>query len=496
VGISAQVNQVSGVSGASGASKVPTPSIVVVGGGLAGIAAAMRLAGHGVKVTLVEASNRLGGRATSFVDRASGQVLDNCQHVLMGCCTNLIDLYQRLGVADQIHWHHRLYFANHDGQVDELETDDLPAPMHMTRSLMGFKGFSLGEKIAIARGMLAIIRLGVKGRQGLAGVSFGRWLKDHGQPDGAVRKFWSVIVTSALNELPDRVDASYAVQVFQDGFLANERAYVMGLSAVPLVELYAAAQQAIQQASGHVLLSSRAQAFEYENGQVTAVRLTDGQRLTGDTFINGLPFDRLAKLCDPQMVEDDTRLKGLARFGVSPIIGIHMWFDAAQGSNGQPVMQLPHLILTQGHLQWLFNKGYDKQVGGQHLHGVISAAHDLVDHPAQQIIEIAVEETRRVLTGVAGSADAALVHARVIKEKRATFSAQPGIDAIRPTARGAISNLYLAGDWCQTRWPATMEGAVRSGYLAATAALEDRQLGPDGLVADLSPGRLYQLISG
>ncbi|MCE9588959.1 MAG: hydroxysqualene dehydroxylase HpnE [Planctomycetes bacterium] len=467
-------------------------SVAVVGGGLAGIAAAVRLAEHGLRVTLIETRQRLGGRATSFVDPATRQVLDNCQHVLLGCCTNLLDLYGRLGVRERIAWHRKLYFLDAAGNLDTLEADDLPAPLHMTRGLMAFRSLTLGEKIAISRGMLAMMRISPAQRDALNAVSFRQWLDDHGQPEGAIEKFWANIVISAINELPERMGANHAIHVFQDGFLANEEAYVMGLPAVPLVELYDAAETVLRRAGGEMLLSTSALGFTFDGGRVTGLRVDGGRVITADAFVSAVPFDRLAKLCDASMPHADARLRRLDEFGVSPIIGIHLVFES---DPAHPVMSLPHLILTQSPLQWIFNKGPDGQSGGQHLHGVISAAHSLVDQPADALTEMAVREVRRALGGPAKGAR--LLHARVVKEKRATFSARPGLDAIRPTAHGAIPNLYLAGDWCKTGWPATMEGAARSGYLAAAALLED--LAPadpvTALVPDLPAGTLYRTIA-
>jgi len=474
------------------------PSVVVVGGGLAGIAAAVKLSNWGVSTTLIETRKRLGGRATSFVDPKTGQTLDNCQHVLMGCCTNLIDLYRRLGVADRIQWHNHLYFADDQGTIDRLEADDLPAPLHMTRSLMSFKLFSVVEKIAISRGIFAILRLGPGRREQLHEMSFAKWLANHRQPPGAIKKFWSVIVTSALNEKLDAVNAAYAIQVFQDGFLANDRAYVMGLPMVPLVNLYETAQQVILDAGGEVSLSSSADSFVFDGHRITSIQLADGREIEADAFISALPYDRLEKICSGAMCQVDARLQKLGNFHASPIIGIHLWFDTPKE---RPLMRLPHVILTKGPLQWIFNKGYDPQLGGQHLHGVISAAYELVDTPAEKIIDLAVTQIRSVMKRLSNAADARLLHGRVIKEKRATFSLSPGVDRLRATTDGKIGNLFLAGDWCQTGWPATMEGATRSGYLAAAAAadelhLESCQTGGglgQPLVADLPPAMLYQL---
>ncbi len=473
-------------------SSQPLQTTLILGGGLAGIAAAVRLAQAGRAVTLVETRKRLGGRATSFVDPTTKETLDNCQHVLVGCCTNLMDLYRRLGVADAIEWHRRLYFALTDRKgetrIDQLEADDLPAPLHMTRSMLGFKNLTLAEKVAISRGMLAMMRMGKDGREALHHVTFAQWLEAQSQPAGAIRKFWAVVVISAINELPERMSAGYAIQVFQEAFLSNAGAYVMGLSSVPLVELYGAAERLIASAGGRVMLGRSVERLHFDGHRVTGAELDGGEKIEADHFISALPFDRLAKVCPPEMFAVDARLHVAKNIGVSPIIGIHLWLERA---DGRPAMELPHVILMDSPLQWVFNKGMDEPPSrAQHLHGVISAAHDLVDTPAEEIAAMTVAEVRKIFPA---ARDARLVHSRVVKEKRATFSALPGLEAIRPRAVGAIDNLLLAGDWVKTGWPATMEGAVRSGYIAAAAAMGNDK--PEAsLVADMKPSQLYTLI--
>lgn len=491
-------------------------AVVVVGGGLGGIAAAIRLADGGQNVTLVETRKRLGGRATSFVDPATGQVLDNCQHVLMGCCTHLMALYERLGVSRHIEWHRTIYFSGRDRDghavVDRLDADDLPAPIHLTGAIMGFKGLRLGEKLAIARGMTAIWRLGATRRRAWHDRTFAQWLAAHEQPAGAIEKFWSVVIVSALNEQIERVAADIALQVFQEGFLAHEEAYLMGLSRVPLVRLYDAARDAIAATGGRVLVGQSAEQIEIKGDSVRAVllgnaaRLADpSRRLEADACVSAVPFDRLAKIVPSEVRKKDPRLAHLDQIDVSPILGIHLWFALERD---EPVMRVPHLVITEGPLQWIFNKRIcsasemfgvegtmdlapDTRV--QHLHGVISAAHEEVTWAPKRIETMVAEQVCSVLPGARVSR---MVHAAVIKEKRATFSAVPGVDAIRPRVRGRVHNLYLAGDWCDTGWPATMEGAVRSGDMAAAAVLEDGGFSVPSLPKDLPASPLYRLISG
>jgi len=458
---------------------------IVIGGGLAGIAAAVKLAQAGVRVTLVETRKRLGGRATSFVDPATGQVLDNCQHVLLRCCTNLIDLYKRLGVADKITWHKTLYFMDAKGTMDMLEPDDLPAPLHLTGAFLKFKQLSWLEKFAISKAMASLMRLGAQGRKAWHNRSFADWLRHHNQPPGAVRKYWENIAVSALNEHIDRMAADYAIQVFQEGFCASEDASAMGLPNVPLVQLYDAAQKVIEDAGGKVVLGGGAEALNYDGKRITSLQLSGARWLEADHFISAVPFDRLAKLCDPRTVAADKRLQGLNHIRVSPIIGIHVWFK-------DEVMDLPHLVLTESPLHWIFNKGIDARQGGQHLHGVISAAHDLIDAPAAEIEALVIREIQKAIPKAQPSG---VRYAKAIKEKRATFAITPGIDALRPTATGDIENLILAGDWCQSGWPATMEGATRSGYIAAGCLLNEKTNPESALVANMPNSPLYDVIS-
>jgi len=503
-------------------------SVIVLGGGLAGIAAAVRLSQRGCRVTLVETRKKLGGRATSFVDPTTREVLDNCQHVLVGCCTSLMDLYRRLGVAQQIEWHRKLYFwcplDDEPGVsvVDILDRDDLPAPFHMSAALTSFRSLSWPEKIAISRAMLVMMKMGKEGREKLHDISFAQWLKQQDQPRGAIEKFWSVVVISAINELPENMAAPYAIHVFQDAFMASERGYEMGLSAVPLVQLYDAAEAVITRAGGRVLLGRSVEKLHFSAGEnddstggenrqparVTGVELDGGDVMVADFVVSALPFERLVKVCPPALLSADARIKPMESTTHSPIIGIHLWLAGLPGAGpGEraTVMDLPHLVLMRGNVQWIFNKGWDDEVGGQHLHAVISAAHALVDKPAEELARMAAGEAREALAACGGAAAARartskLVHHKVVKEKRATFSATPGLERLRPDAAGPIANFFLAGDWCKTGWPATMEGAVRSGYLAADAACSAYAIAPrnDGpiLVDEMPAGWAYQLISG
>ena len=454
--------------------------IAIVGGGLAGIAAALKLADADCQPIIIETRKILGGRATSFVDPRSGEVIDNCQHVLMGCCTNLIDLYDRLGVLDKIDWHRKLYWTHSHGEIDCVKASRLPAPFHLALSFARMGLLQKNERKQIQRAMWRMIRLGAKGRLSWAGQTFSEFLADTEQTESTIAKFWNTVITSACNLGVDRVSAAHAIQVFQEGFLANRWSYTMGLASVPLVELYQSVGEALKEAGGEIHLGRPARAIAYDGRRVTGVVTGDGV-IEAAAVISAVPFDRLDKLISDTMRAADSRLASLDRFEFSPILGVHLWFD-------QPIMELPHLILPGGGVQWLFNKGIDEQ-GRQYIHAVISAADEWMKLDEDEIIDRVVQDIHSAMPKSVGLKP---IQARSIKEKRATFAATPQVEQWRPSASagyvgvsgGGIENLFLAGDWCDTGWPATMEGAVRSGYAAAAAIT-----GGDGLIEDVPPGR-------
>lgn len=459
--------------------------VAIIGGGLAGIASAVKLLETDCQPILIETSKRLGGRASSFVDPRSGEMLDNCQHVLMGCCTNLVDLYDRIGVLEAIHWHRSIFWTAGGGEIDEMKAGLLPAPLHMAGSMHRMKLFDQSQKRQIARGMFRIIRLGFKGRLAWRDRTFLEFLLECGQDEAVIRRFWGPIVVSACNIEVDRAGAAFALQVFQEGFLNNSWSYTMGLATIPLRELYDPAAFLIVEKGGDILLGSSARSIAYDGKRVTGV-VTEQGLVEASAVISAVPFDRLDRLTSDVMKKADTRLQNLDQFEYSPILGVHLFFD-------QPIMTLPHLTIVDHDIQWIFNKGEDEQ-GRQHLHVVISSAEAWMDRSEEDITERIVKDIHSALPGSVGLEP---VRVRIIKEKRATFAAKPGIDQYRPSAApgtiglggGGIENLFLAGDWCDVSWPATMEGAVRSGYEAAAAVS-----GQGGVIDDIPTSLLGRIL--
>ncbi|MCE9620148.1 MAG: hydroxysqualene dehydroxylase HpnE [Planctomycetes bacterium] len=452
--------------------------MAIVGGGIAGIAAAIRLAEAGLTPIVLETRKKLGGRATSFADPRTGKMLDNCQHVAMGCCVNLLDFYQRLGVLDRMQWHPATYWANPPHAPDEMRAGWLPAPAQFTGSFLRMRMISLMDKVAIARAMLKLMRLGFAGRDRWRGRVFLEFLTETRQTLNAIQRFWEPVVVSACNLPSSRVDAPFAMKVFQEGFLSHRFASQMALSAVPLLDLYDPAESIIAQAGGEVRLGVSAQAIAFDGRRATGV-VTDEGLVDAVAVISTVPPDRLQKLCSPVLQAADARLQHLDEISTSPILGVHLVYET-------PVLKQPHLVLPARATQWLFNKGIDES-GRQHIHAVISAADAWMELDEAEI-------SRRVRLDIEWACPDARgrepVEVRSVKEKRATFAALPGFEALRPGPRpcptGGVDNLILAGDWCDTGWPATMEGAVRSGYAAADAITNQSSLQADLPVAILA----------
>jgi squalene-associated FAD-dependent desaturase len=440
------------------------PTAIVIGGGLAGLATAAALGEAGFQVDLFEARGFLGGRATSYPLPAAGEateIIDNCQHVLLRCCVNLMDFYQRLGVADRIQFFKKFYFLEPGGRTSVLEAGSLPAPLHFTGSFwkLGFLGWA--DKIAIARGLWAI-RGEREQRSDLDRISMLDWLREKRQTERSIRRFWSQVLVSAVNEDLDRMAASHGFQVFWLGFLARSNTYEMGVPAVPLGQLYS---EEAWSRIGNVRLHLRApvERIIVENGAIRGVA-AQGLARTADYYVSALPFERLPAIA-PEL---ELNLNG---FEHSPITGIHLWFDRS-------LTELPHATLLDRTVQWMFNKS-----GGRYLQLVVSASRSLVDMSRSDVIALALKELADFFPRVK---EAQLEKAHVVKEVRATFSARAGLEQARPPSATKFPNFFLAGDWTRSGWPATMEGAVRSGYLAAEAVTRAGGLPQKFLLPDVA----------
>jgi squalene-associated FAD-dependent desaturase len=421
------------------------PSVAVIGGGLAGLATAAALGSAGFEVDIYEARNFLGGRATSWpVSGADNEELvDNCQHVLLRCCVNLRDLYRRLGVEQSIHFYKEFYFLEPGGRMSTLKRGMLPAPMHFMGSFLAARYLGFADKVAIARGMRALLK--ERHRTDLDRISMAQWLDEKRQTPCAIERYWRPVLISAISEELDAMAAAHGFQVFWLAMMARADSYEMGVPAVPLRELY---DERSLNRLGNIRLHHRAPVAAIQtDGLCVAALHVGGARPEADYYVSCLPFERLQPLLPDLPV-------AWSEFTHAPITGIHLWFDRS-------VTTLPHASLLDRTIQWMYNKD-----AGSYLQLVVSASRSLVEMSRADVIDLALRELAEFLPAVK---NAKLERAHVVKEVRALFSAKPGLEAFRPETRTPLENLFLAGDWTRTGWPATMEGAVRSGYLAAEA---------------------------
>ncbi len=461
--------------------------VAIVGGGLAGLAAAVALANHGLKITLLESRPRLGGRASSFPDPSTGDLIDNCQHVSMTCCTNLTDFCTRVGTRHLFRPVPSITFLSPEGRRSTLKAGILPTPLHLTGSFLSANYLTLTERLRVAWG-LACLRFADTD----TAEPFACWLLRHGQTPRTVQRYWATVLVSALNERLDQMDVGHARKVFLDGFLRTRSSYVMEVPTVPLGELYGTRLESwLSDHNIEVRLKTGVRSLEIEDRSVAGLFLRDGSRLDADFAILSAPFNRVLDLLDPSTIEQIPALSTLSQFQSSPITGVHLWFD-------REVCPLDHAVIVDRTVQWVFNhtalqgRRADGDQG-QYLQLVISAAYDLAPLTNEAILKIALDDLAALWPD---SKDAWLLRWKVVTEHGAAFAVRPGVDTLRPPRRTAIDGLFLAGDWTSTGWPATMEGAVRSGYLAAEGVLSD--LGrPESLVRPELPSTpLSRLLLG
>ncbi len=461
-------------------------TVAIAGGGLAGLAAACALADSGFRVTLFERRPYLGGRASSYEHPGTGEVVDNCQHVLFRVCTNLIEFYRRIGVEDNIRWFDEMTFIEPGGRTSVMHASPLPAPLHTAPSFLRFPFLSAEDKLVISR---AIAKLTLTSQPD-TGRSFLDWCQQHGQTANAIERFWNPILVSALSEDLDLISISAAAQVVRESMKSPEARH-MGVPSIPLTDLYNHAGDYIRARGGEIRFRTSLESFSPEPSRVW-IQLSDKSETTFDYLVVALPFDSLERVL-PQSPQAAPLRGQIARFESSPITGIHLWFD-------RQITDLDHAVLLDRTVQWMFHKsrllqstrvqsgkwkdnkdreGHDfsravdaqaesraSAPEGSYIELVVSSSKSLIDKSRAEIVDLALKEVREFFPAARA---ATLVKSTVIKEVHATYSPRPGIDAHRPQQSTAWPRVFLAGDWTATGWPATMEGAVRSGYLAAEA---------------------------
>ncbi len=408
----------------------------VIGGGLAGLAAAAELAQAGWEVTLFERSRLLGGRATSF--RIGGWEVDNGQHVFLACFTEFLAFARRLGMEPHLRLQERfdVLVLSRRGRASRLRTAALPAPWHLLSSFLGYRHLGWAAKLDVARAL----RHAAQTRTSSA--TFAEWLAGLGQGEEALRGFWRPFFVPALNAPLDRVSAAEAGFVLRTAFLAGRGAARLGYCTVPLARLAAAAAGRV----GRVRLSTPVVGLEFPADDRALVLLREGDRVAVDAVVVAVPPPHLSRLLGRP---ERYGLPSLAGYEARPIVDVHLWHD-------RQALGFDLAALLDSPVQWVFQKapGY--------LCCSLSAADDLIHRPTDALVALCWEEVRGAVPALAG---ARLLRGAVTRSPEGTFIAPPG--TARPGPRTALPNLAIAGSWTDTGWPDTLESAVRSGRAAA-----------------------------
>ena len=436
------------------------PRVVVCGGGLAGVAAACEAAGLGAEVTLVERRPFLGGKAFSFTEPGTGREVDNGQHVYLGCCRAYVGLLRLLGTARLTTLQRRLRapVRDRDGREGVLAAAPGPAPLNMAPSLAAYPHLGAREKASAARLLLELGRLGPDELAALDGRSFAHVLREGGQGERAIDRFWDLIVLPTCNDRSERVSAALAAFVFREGFLRTAGGSAIGYARVGLTRLVDPAARDFLASRGGRVLTGRAVAAAGPG----EVRLADGEVLPAEGVVLALPPRRAREVAPGALPEDPA-------LGASPIVNVHVWYD-------RPVMDRPFTAVLESPAQWVFNR--TAMAGGdgpeQHLAVSISGAREEIEVPRGELADRLLAELAHVFPA---ARRARVLASAVVKEPEATFAASPGSASRRPGAATALPGVALAGTWTDTGWPATMEGAVRSGIRAARVAAAPAPIG-------------------
>jgi len=434
--------------------------VLIIGGGPAGISAACRLAQAGIETVLIERTPRLGGRAASFRYSRMDEEIDYGVHILMRVCTEAIALLELIGAGDAVRFQPRLHVPmRHPGGRGAVYSTPLPGPLHLLPSLLTYAPLAWGERVRAALAGIALLVRAPREEE-----TFGEWLAHHRQSRRAVARLWTPVAVAALNALPDAVSARAAWFVLSNGFFRAHGAD-MGLFTQPLSQVFGSAVRFLEDRGGRVIRGRGAEEILIAGGRATGVRLADGEVIEGDGVILAVSPDRVSSLV-PADLRTDPSFAWLSRLRFSPIVNVHLWFDRA-------VMDEEFVIGVDSPVQAVFDvTRIQGGAGPRHIAISQSAASELMPLRDDEIVSRIVAALGALLPQVK---HARLLDSLVVRHPRATFVPAPGTEALRPPSRTPISGLYLAGDYTSTGWPATIEGAVRSGRLAVQALLTDRR---------------------
>ncbi len=431
--------------------------IAIIGGGLAGLAAGVELASKGFGVEVFERRPLLGGRAYSVKDNQTGDVIDNGQHLMMGCYHETLRFLKTIGTDHLLQTQERMEvdFADEKGFYS-LHAPNLPAPLHLLIGLAKLQTLNLSEKWALLRFMQGVRSLKEHELKGLDFLNCEQWLTLGKQNKNSVAKFWEPLILATLNETPQIASAQMLAVVLREALLKTREDSRMIFPKVGLSELYTeAASQFIEKRKGKIHLRCGIKSFKTSSDKIEEIILEDGSSKTFDAYLFAIPPDQLLELLENW--KEHVYFKRLSQFEFTPIFGINLWFD-------QEIFGSNFIGLLSSPIHWVFNKSKILGKPSHYLSLVMSAAYPLKQLSSDELLQLALSELHKCLPQ---SKKAKLLHHRLLKEMKATPSFGIGSEKLRPLAQTPLSNLYLAGDWTATGLPATIEGAVKSGYSAA-----------------------------
>lgn len=450
--------------------------VLIVGGGFAGLSAGVALAQAGYGVRLIEQKPHLGGRARSFVDSTTGCVVDNGQHLFMGCYHDTLRFLETIGTLDHIRFQPRLtlQFLDRRGDATSLACPSLPAPWHLLAGVLASSNFTSREKLEILRLGRDLDAPSSEGSRSSAQLTVDEWLRRLGQSENLRRHFWDLLAIAAMNEDSRLASAAVFERVLRLALFRSPGDSRLGLAVTGLSECYTqAASDFILAHGGSVDTNCDVSRFLISDGACRGVGLRDSTTLEASVVLSAVPSFSFVELLPADLTRSEPLFERLRALRPAPIISVNLWFD-------RPLTDQDFIGLRGTTVQWLFNKGRilsrpelrasnSRFPQGGYISLVISGAHDHVARSKEDLQALALRELGEVIPA---SREAVLLHSLVLKERFATFSPTPAAESVRPPATTPVRNLYLAGDWTSTGLPATIEGAVKSGYTAAQAILE------------------------
>lgn len=417
------------------------------------------LAENGVAVTVLDARPRLGGRATAFRDRQTGELVDNGQHVMFGCYRETLDFLRRIGATHNIRTQPALEvpFIGTDGRRTVLKCPSLPPPMHLLAGVLAWDALPWLDRLSALRLAPALLTRSKTDAE----ETVTAWLRRNGQSRKIVEQLWEPLAVAALNQPIDQAAAAPLVRVLREMFAPDRTASAMVLPTTPLDEMYAAPARAFIESRSGIVRTDALARIVIEDGRIAGVDVR-GERIATDTVISTVPWHQLRTLFSTVPPPLEPVATNAAAMASMPIVTVNLWYDRV-------VMDDPFVGLSGRSMQWVFDK---RRVFGEHashLSLVSSAAVGLTRLSQDELIALA---TREVANSLRGARDARLLRGTIVREKHATFSLAPG-QPPRPSTRTPLPGFFLAGDWTDTSLPGTIESAVISGHAAARAILEN-----------------------